>query len=130
MLKTAAVAIAIFFIVAGLGGFVPAFTPHGLLFGVFMVGRVHSIIHLAAGGVALLCALAGVEASRKYFQILGLVYALLGLMGFFYGNHRLLGIVQHNRADIALHIAIAAVALFFGFGNDPLPSADTDALYF
>lgn len=130
MLKAAAVSIGISFIVAGLAGFVPAFMSNGLLFGIFMVGRVHSIIHLAAGAVALVCALAGVDASRKYFQILGLVYAVLGLLGFFYGNHSLLGMVQSNRADIALHIAIAAVALFCGFGNDPLPSADTDALYF
>ena len=128
--KAAAVGFAIFLIIAGLAGFVPAFTPHGLLFGIFRVGRVHSIIHLVAGMVALLCAFVGVDASRKYFQIFGLAFTLVGLMGFFYGNHPLLGMVQHNRADIGLEVAIAAVALFFGFGIDPLPSADTDALYF
>jgi hypothetical protein len=37
------------------------------------------------------------------------------LIGFYYGNEPLLGMVEHNHADIWLHIAIAAVALFLGF---------------
>jgi hypothetical protein len=69
MLKTAAIIFGIFFIVAGIGGFVGALAPDGMLFGIFMVGPVHNCIHLASGVVALLCAFAGVGAARKYFQI-------------------------------------------------------------
>jgi hypothetical protein len=116
MLKTAAIIFGIFFIVAGIGGFISSLAPDGMLFGIFMVGPVHNCIHLASGVVALLCAFAGAGASRKYFQIFGLVYALVALAGFVYGNKPLLGMVEHNTADIWLHIAIAAVALFLGFG--------------
>jgi hypothetical protein len=116
MLKTAAIIFGIFFIVAGIGGFVSSLAPDGMLFGIFMVGPVHNCIHLASGVVALLCAFAGAGASRKYFQIFGLVYALVAVIGFVYGNKPLLGMVEHNIADIWLHIAIAAVALFLGFG--------------
>jgi hypothetical protein len=68
MLKTAAIIFGIFFIVAGIGGFVPGLAPGGMLFGIFMVGPVHNVIHLASGAVALFCAFAGAGASRKYFQ--------------------------------------------------------------
>ena len=121
MLKTAAIIFGIFFIVAGLGGFVPALAPpHGdgnMLFGIFMVGPVHNIVHLASGAAALLCAFMGGGAARKYFQIFGLVYALVAVIGFFYGNSPILGMMEHNVADIGLHIAIAAVALYFCFAT-------------
>ena len=119
MLKTAAIIFGIFFLVAGIGGFVPALAPqHGtgnMLFGIFMVGPVHNVVHLASGAAALLCGFMGAGAARKYFQIFGIVYALVAVLGFFYGNTPILGMVEHNVADIGLHIAIAAVALYLGF---------------
>ncbi len=116
MLKTAAIIFGIFFIIAGLAGFSASLAPGGMLFGLFMVGTVHNIIHLASGIVALMCAFTGAGASRKYFQIFGIVYALVALIGFFYGNHPLLGMVEHNVHDIWLHIVIAVVSLWLGFG--------------
>lgn len=119
MLKTAAIIFGIFFLVAGIGGFVPALAPqHGdgsMLFGIFMVGPVHNLVHLASGAAALACAFMGAGAARKYFQIFGIVYALVAVIGFFYGNTPIMGIMEHNVADIGLHIAIAAVALYLGF---------------
>ena len=118
MLKSAAIIFGLFFIVAGIGGFVSALAPDGMLFGIFMVGPVHNTIHIASGVAALLCAFAGAGAARKYFQIFGVVYLLVALLGFVYGNQPLMGMVEHNKADIGLHIAIAVVALFLGFmGN-------------
>ena len=46
MLKTAAIIFGVFFIVAGLAGFSSALAPGGMLFGLFMVGTVHNIVHL------------------------------------------------------------------------------------
>ncbi len=121
MLKTASLIFGIFFIVAGVGGFLPALAPAmgdgRMLFGIFMVGPVHNAIHLASGAAALICSFAGAVAARKYFQIFGIVYLLVALIGFVYGNNPLLGMVEHNKADIGLHLAIAAIALFLGFGG-------------
>ena len=121
MLKTAAIVFGIFFLIAGIAGFVPALAPpHGdgnMLFGIFMVGPVHNIVHLTSGAAALLCAFAGAGAARKYFQIFGVVYLLVALIGFVYGNSPIMGVMEHNTADIGLHIAIAAVALYFGFAG-------------
>jgi hypothetical protein len=115
MLKTAAIIFGIFFIVSGIAGFVPALAPDGMLFGLFMVDTVHNFVHLASGVAALLCGFTGEGAARKYFQIFGIVYALVALIGFFYGNSPLLGMMAHNNMDIGLHIAISAAALYFGF---------------
>jgi hypothetical protein len=117
MLKPAAIIFGIFFIVAGVGGFFPALAPNQMLFGIFMVGPVHNTIHIASGVAALFCAFSGAGAARKYFQIFGVVYLLVAVLGFVYGNQPLMGMVEHNQADIWLHIAIAAVALFLGFAG-------------
>lgn len=116
MLKTAAIIFGIFFVAAGIAGFTPALAPNGMLFGLFMVDAVHNCVHLASGIAALMAAFAGAGAARKYFQIFGVVYLLVALIGFAYGNTPLLGIMAHNKADIGLHIVIAAVSLFLGFG--------------
>ena len=121
MLKTAALVFGVFFIIAGIGGFVPGLAPAmgdgRMLFGVFMVGPVHNFIHLASGAAALFCAFAGAGAARKYFQIFGVVYLLVALIGFAYGNSPIMGVMEHNTADIGLHIVIAAVALYLGFAR-------------
>jgi hypothetical protein len=116
MLKTAAIIFGIFFLVAGIAGFSSSLAPGGMLFGLFMVDTVHNAVHLASGAAALLCAFAGADAARKYFQIFGIVYALVAVLGFFYGDSPLLGMMAHNRYDIWLHVLIAAVSLFLGFG--------------
>jgi hypothetical protein len=117
MLKTAAIIFGIVFLIIGIGGFIPGLTTSdGMELGLFMVGPVHNFIHIASGAAALLCAFAGADAARKYFQIFGIIYALVAVIGFFYGNKPLMGMVEHNTADIFLHIAIAAVALYLGFG--------------
>ncbi len=126
MLKPAAIIFGLFFIIAGIGGFIPALAPDGMLFGIFMVGPVHNTIQLASGAAALLCAFAGAGAARKYFQIFGVVYLLVALLGFVYGNQPLMGMVEHNKADIGLHIVIAAVALFLGFAGNRDVSTTTN----
>jgi hypothetical protein len=115
MLKPAAIIFGIFFLIAGIGGFVPALAPNGMLFGIFMIGPIHNCIHLASGAAALLCGFAGAGAARKYFQIFGVVYLLVAVIGFVYGNTPLLGMVEHNKADIGLHLVIAAASLYLGF---------------
>jgi len=116
MLKNIAIAFGIVFIVVGILGFVSAVTPNGLMLGYFEVNPAHNIVHLATGVVALIVAFASEKAMRLFFQIFGVIYALVALMGFFMGNQPLLGIVAINAADNWLHVLIAIVALYLGFG--------------
>lgn len=115
MLKRAAVVAGILFIGAGILGFVPGITVDNHLFGIFMVDTVHNFVHIISGAIALYAGRTSEHAARKFFQIFGVVYALVTLLGLFYLDRPLLGIMAHNTADVVLHAAIAAVSLYFGF---------------
>lgn len=119
MLKKAAIAFGVVFLAIGALGFVPALAPvgadgHAMLLGIFMVGGLHNVIHLASGAAALAGGLASEAYARLYFQVFGVVYALVTVLGFV-GNGSVLGILPVNMADNFLHLAIAAVALTLGF---------------
>ena len=107
MVRTAAKVLGAIFVVIGVLGFVPAFTPDGNLLGIFHVNEIHNIIHIASGLVALAAGFSSYAHSRLYFQVFGVVYALVAV----------LGLVASNLADTLLHIAIAAAALYLGFGT-------------
>jgi len=52
------------------------------------------------------------------------IYGLVAVLGFFYGDAPLLGIVANNAADSVLHVVIAVVALYLGFGmKSEVPAA-------
>ena len=116
MLKKIAIAFGIVFIVVGLVGFVSAVTPDGKLLGYFEVNAAHNVVHIATGIVAVIVGFASEKAARMFFQIFGVIYALVALLGFAMGNQPLLGIVANNAADTWLHVLIAIVALYLGFG--------------
>jgi hypothetical protein len=121
MVKSAAVLFGIVFLIVGICGFVPIVTPPmeggdgGMLLGIFHVNTAHNIVHLASGGVFLLCGLAGTGPSRTFFKIFGLVYALVAILGFMKGDGMLLGCVANNMADVWLHVGLSVAMLFFGF---------------
>jgi Domain of unknown function (DUF4383) len=116
MAKTMAVLFGVVFLVVGILGFVPAVTKGEMLLGIFHVNTAHNCVHLLSGVVALLCGMSGLGASRWYFRIFGLVYALVAVLGFLNpGDTMLLGLISNNMADTWLHVAIAAVSLLIGF---------------
>jgi hypothetical protein len=124
MLKPAATIFGVAFIVAGVLGFVPGVTTSdGHLLGIFHVNTLHNVIHLASGAIALWVAYASEKAARLYFQIFGVVYALVALLGLLYGNAPILGLVANNTADTILHAVIAVVALYLGFVGRAKPMA-------
>jgi hypothetical protein len=117
MIKAAALLFGIVFLLIGILGFVPAVTPdNGMLLGIFHVNTAHNIVHLASGVVFLLCGMAGAGPSRTFFQIFGIIYAVVAVLGFYYGDNALLGIISNNTADTWLHVVLAVVMLFLGFG--------------
>ncbi len=114
----------IFFLVIGLGAFLPFLAPANengqLLLGIFQVNTTQNIIHILSGLVAL-AAIKGEDYARNYFKVFGLVYALVavwglpGLSGAFDGV--LFGLIHVNLATEVLHIAIAVVSLYVAFGT-------------
>lgn len=119
MLQKAAMVFGVVFVLIGVLGFVPALTPDGNLLGIFHVDAVHNLIHLASGAAALAAA-SSVRLSRLYFQVFGVVYALVTLGGFipplqFGEEMKVLGLTHATTANNLLHLAIAGAALYMGF---------------
>jgi hypothetical protein len=100
------------FIAIGVMGYMPDYVQYGNLFGYFEVDDVHNIIHITSGVVALLCAFSGF-LSRLYFQVFGLLYGIVTILGFLFAGD--LFIMHVNMADNILHLVISVVALFLGF---------------
>jgi len=127
MLKKAAWVAGIIFVVIGIGGFIPALTSKDnmgmtLLFGIFMVGAVHNVIHLVSGVAALLCTKSE-KYAMMYFRVFGIIYGLVTLVGFIQGD-TVLGIIDVNTADNFLHLGISLVSLYLGYG---VAAATTDS---
>ncbi len=116
MLKRAAVIAGILFIAAGILGFVPGITVNGKLLGLFAVDTVHNFVHIISGAIALYAGRTSEHAAHTFFQVFGVVYGLVTLLGLFYMDRPLLGIMAHNTPDVVLHALIAAVTLYLGFG--------------
>lgn len=118
MVKTLGIIFGIVFLAVGILGFVPGAAAPGpdgmpMLLGIFMVNTVHSIVHIASGAVFLLASLGG--GARLWFQIFGVVYALVAVMGFVVGNGMIFGLISNNPADTWLHVVLAVVMLLVGF---------------
>lgn len=116
MLKAIAILFGIVLLAVGVLGFVPGAMQNGLLLGHFQVNSAHNLVHILTGVIALLAGFSGNASSRWFFRLFGIVYALIALHGFIYGDAPVLGIVDNNAADAWLHTGIAALSLFFGFG--------------
>lgn len=115
MLQTIAIIFGIIVLAIGVLGLYPLFAPHGLLFGLFHVNNIHNLIHVATGVAAILCGLNSLIASRFFFQVFGVIYAIIAIVGFFYGGQSILNVIANNMADNWLHTVIAIIALYLGF---------------
>ena len=113
MTKTLAWVFGVVLTLVGVLGFVPGLTTNDMLLGIFMVGGLHNFIHLVTGLAALAAAM-GYFSPKMYFQIFGVVYAIVTAVGFVQGD-TVLGLIMVNMADNLLHLVIAAVALYAGF---------------
>ncbi len=120
MVKKAAMIFGVVLLAVGVLGFVPGVTIENdegakLLLGIFHVDTIHNIIHILTGLVALVASQA-TNYARMYFQVFGVVYALVAIIGFMQGDS-VLNLFPINLADNFLHVLIAAVALYLGFGT-------------
>lgn len=105
-------------LLVGILGFIPGITTEdGLLLGIFQTDGLHNIVHLVTGAIGIWAAKNGAKAAKMYFQIFGVVYALITILGFFSSDGTILGLITNNTADTILHLVIAVVALYFGFAS-------------
>lgn len=103
------------FAVTGGVGFIA--TEGGLLLGIFEVNPLHNVAHLLIGAALLIAGLASVTAAKLVNSIVGAVYLLLGIVGFFLVGTSL-NILALNTFDHFLHLASALVLLGVGLAAD------------
>ncbi len=86
------------------------------ILGVFDTNTLHNIVHLATGLIAIWAASSSESSSRMFAQWFGVIYALVTILGFiapsFMGT-----LLNTNTADHILHLVLAVVLLYLGFGT-------------
>ncbi|HYC38780.1 MAG TPA: DUF4383 domain-containing protein [Usitatibacter sp.] len=114
-MKALAFAAGCAFVGLGVAGFVPALSPGDLVLGVFAVDPMQNMFRIATGLLGLALAFSGEVEARTWFRLVGIVYALLMVVGLVTARSgEVLG-MSANAADHALHSAVAALALYLGF---------------
>lgn len=117
MVKSLALLFGIVFLAVGILGFVPGVTNDQMLLGIFHVNLAHNIVHLASGLIFLLASMRGAGPSRCWFQLFGIIYAVVAIWGYVVGTGNTLFVVSNNPADTWLHVVLAVVMLLIGFGT-------------
>lgn len=117
MVKTFGLLFGIVFLAVGILGFVPGVTKDEMLLGIFHVNTAHSVVHIVSGAIFLFASMAGAGAARLWFQIFGLIYAVVAILGFMNPNGPLIGAISNNSATTWLHVVLAVAMLAIGFGT-------------
>ncbi len=112
--RIVAFVIGIVFLIIGILGLILD-TTSGSLLG-FDVDLVHNLVHLLTGILGLAAAFTG--WARRFNQIFGIIYILVGIAGLIpalYFDERLLGLMHVNAADNVLHLVVGILAAAVGF---------------
>ncbi len=135
--RTFALVFGIVFLLAGISGFIPGLLHpvpvdappltvdkgYGLVLGLLPVNLLHNLVHVLFGVMGI-AAFAGLFAPRLYAQIVAISYGLLVILGLLPATNTLFGLVPIYGNDVWLHLALGAIAAFFGF-TAPTPVAAT-----
>lgn len=123
--------IGIVFLLVGILGFIPGLktsTPldaqhlaidggYGLLLGLFPVNWLHNFVHLGIG-VAGWYSSRNNGAARQFARGLTFFYGALAVMGLLPVLNMTFGLIPLYGHDIWLHAGFAAMASYFGFGQE------------
>lgn len=123
MLKVLAFVFGVLFIVMGVLGFIPAAAPGNMFLGIFpvegghsTVGLIEDCVSLLAGIIAVWCGIKGPAAAKGYFQVFGVIFLMLAILGFAYGDQDVFGVIPNNKEDMWFHFIFAILFFAIGFG--------------
>jgi hypothetical protein len=120
MAKTICTILGILFLIAGLLGF----AAPGMM-GMHL-SVAHNVIHLVSGALALYFGSRGTyDAARTFCIVFGIVYGLLGLMGFLAGGADYMltllpGQLMLGKMDHIVHIILAILFIIGGLSPRPV----------
>jgi len=104
MAKTLGMLFGVVFLAVGILGFVPGVTSD--------VNGMPMLL-----GIFLVAAMSGAGAARLWFQIFGVIYAIVAVLGFMNPAGPLLGMISNNPPVTYLHVVLAAAMLLIGFAT-------------
>lgn len=111
-LRGMALIFAIVFLLLGLFGFIPAFTPNHSLFNFFSVGILLNIFYILMGLLAL-SASGSMVYARLFFKFFGVIFAAIAIWGFAMNGD--LWLVHTTISDSFFYLLAAIIALYLGF---------------
>lgn len=115
--KTASIIIGLAFLAVGALGFVPnpLIGEHNAI---FHTDTIHNMVHIVSGILFVLVALAMPPNAGMFCKVFGVVYLLIGIVGFIkYGTDgmgKLFGFLHVNGADNFLHVGLGIVIFLAG----------------
>lgn len=92
------------------------------ILGLFGTNLLHNVIHLASGLVLVFAASRSDDAAQMSAKVLGVVYALVTILGFVAMSF-MTSLINLNTADNFLHLLLTVVLLYIGFGMSRNSSA-------
>ena len=117
MAKKTGWVLGIIFILAGVLGFMGTSFIGDM--GTFHTNTLLSVVHVVTGLIFILVAAKSADSMGKTCKILGIIYIIIALLGFFVigddGMGAVLGFLHVNGATNILHIVLGIVALALGF---------------
>lgn len=111
--RNVAIVLGVILVLVGLLGFV-----NNPVLGIFAVNPLHNVVHIVTGAVLLIGAYSSLGSSMA-LKIIGVVYAIVAIVGFFMVMDGMMLGMAMNEADKWLHVVLAIVILIAGFA---LPS--------
>jgi Domain of unknown function (DUF4383) len=117
MVKTLGILFGIVFLAVGILGFVPGITNNEMLLGIFHLNAAHSVVHIVSGAIFLFASMSGAAGARLWFQIFGVIYAIVAVLGFMNGDQPILGLISSSMNNTWLHVVLAVAMLAIGFGS-------------
>lgn len=123
-----ALVVGVAFLLAGIAGFLPLFTPHpppeaphlivntsyGLLLGLFPVNILHNLFHFGVGVMGVL-AFRTYSSALQFSRFLGITLAIFTVMGMIPALRTGFGLFPLYGHDIWLHGLEAVIGLYLGF---------------
>lgn len=120
--RTVVLVLGAIYVVVGIIGFIPGLvtgspppgmdSAQGNLLGIFAVNALHNVVHLAIGA-ALLYGATSTAAAIAVARAIGVVYIVVGLLGFVAPDT--FGLMPIGGNDVFLHLGTGLVLLAIGF---------------
>ena len=117
MAKKIVMVLGVIFILIGVLGFV-----NNPILGLFHVDVVHNLIHLVSGALAVFFAMKGEMQAKKFAKVFAVVYGLVAVLGFITPGDMILGFLTANMHDDVLHVVLALVFAWVGWGKTQMTS--------